>query len=80
MKAIAKALLFMALTGSFLRSPAQGSVSNSVDQATGFKHLFIDVHRLTPGKVKLKDVAQAHAAAPGPPERAAQGFAEPRGW
>ena len=61
MKAIAKALLFMALTGSFLRSPAQGSVSNSVDQATGSKHLFIDVHRLTPGKVKLKDVAQAHA-------------------
>src|SRR4051812_21438950 len=28
---------------------------------TATKHLFIDVHRLEPGKVKYEDVAKAHA-------------------
>src|SRR5215204_7377771 len=30
-------------------------------QADGSKHLFMDVHQLTPGKISYEDVAKAHA-------------------
>ncbi|MDR3715502.1 MAG: DUF4242 domain-containing protein [Puia sp.] len=39
---------------------AQTKQADSSGQA-GAKHLFIDVHHLTPGKIKYKDVEAAHA-------------------
>jgi hypothetical protein len=47
------------LTGVFFHLSAQTSKINSVDATGEAKHLFIDVHRLTPG-LKPEAVAQAH--------------------
>jgi hypothetical protein len=40
---------------------AQMSMQNPSVHADSIKHLFIDVHQLEPGKIKLADVAKAHA-------------------
>ena len=43
-----------------LHASAQPSTTANVEQAAIEKHLFIDVHQLEAGKVKLEDVAKAH--------------------
>jgi hypothetical protein len=40
---------------------AQTIKPGTVNQGAGGKHLFIDVHHLTPGKVRYEDVEAAHA-------------------
>lgn len=40
---------------------AQPAAPDAVASKTGGKSLYIDVHRLEPGKVKFEDVAKAHA-------------------
>jgi len=57
MKIVFKTLLMIALTIGSLHLFAQKNKSN----ITGARQLFMDVHRLSPGKVKLNDVANAHA-------------------
>lgn len=57
MKIVFKTLLMTALTVGSLHLFAQKNISN----ITGSRQLFMDVHRLSPGKVKLNDVENAHA-------------------
>jgi Nickel responsive protein SCO4226-like len=57
MKIVFKMLLMTVLTIGSLHLFAQKNTTN----ITGSKQLFMDVHRLAPGKVKLNDVAHAHA-------------------
>ena len=44
-----------------MQSSAQAIGSNATNQGISGKNLYIDVHQLTPGKVKFADVAKAHA-------------------
>ena len=60
MKSMSTFLVFAAFSLGSLHSIAQESKVN-VDDAKGEKNLYIDVHRLQPGKVKYEDVANAHA-------------------
>ena len=55
--------IFVILSGSSicLRVDAQNANSTREVAGTGGKHFYIDVHQLTPGKVKFEDVAGAHA-------------------
>jgi len=56
--------VFFVATFSFVistLSSAQTSKINNLGSAAGSKQLFIDVHRLEPGKVKFEAVAGAHA-------------------
>lgn len=60
MKSVRTLLFFVAFSLGSLYSFAQESKTD-VDEAKGKKNLYIDVHRLEPGKVKYEDVAKAHA-------------------
>jgi hypothetical protein len=59
MKIIFAALTIFALSTAALSVNAQGSNTAALN-ANG-KSLYLDVHQLTPGKVKYEDVAAAHA-------------------
>jgi hypothetical protein len=59
MKSMLTLFVFIAFSLGSLHSFAQESKMD-VDEAKG-KNLYIDVHRLEPGKVKYEDVAKAHA-------------------
>ena len=48
---------FLNVTPFLLKAQSTSAVTNS----TNNKNIYIDVHQLTPGKVKFKDVAAAHA-------------------
>lgn len=61
MKVILKIILAGVVVINSLQLFAQTSVVNTPAQSSAPQHLFIDVHQLTPGKIKLNDVAQAHA-------------------
>lgn len=54
-------MLFAVVSIISFRLSAQTNGSDTSAQNAGAKHLFIDVHRLGPGKVKYQDVAAAHA-------------------
>jgi hypothetical protein len=61
MKVLLKTLSLSVLGFISFHVSAQKSLVNTGDQVTVPTHLFMDVHRLTPGKVKFEAVAQAHA-------------------
>jgi uncharacterized protein Usg len=61
MKVSLPALLFAAFGVISFHLSAQTKKTDTLNQTAGAKHLFIDVHHLTPGKVKYKDVQAAHA-------------------
>jgi len=54
-------MLFAVFSIISFRLSAQTNGSDTSAHNAGAKHLFIDVHRLGPGKVKYQDVAAAHA-------------------
>jgi Protein of unknown function (DUF4242) len=60
MKSMHRLFVFVAFSLGSVHSFAQENKTN-VDEAKGKKNLYIDVHRLEPGKVKYDDVAKAHA-------------------
>jgi hypothetical protein len=60
MKSKRQLFVFVAISLCSLHSFAQGRNANA-DESAGQKNLYIDVHRLEPGKVKYEDVAKAHA-------------------
>lgn len=60
MKSMRTLLVFVAFSMGSLHSFAQER-NKDVDDTKGEKNLYIDVHRLEPGKVKYEDVAKAHA-------------------
>ena len=57
MTIVFRTLLIAALTISFLHLSAQKNTGNM----TGSKQLFMDIHRLAPGTIKIDEVAKAHA-------------------
>jgi Protein of unknown function (DUF4242) len=61
MKIITALLTLSAFNLFSFQLHAQMSMQNSPVYADSTKHLFIDVHQLEPGKIKLEDVAKAHA-------------------
>lgn len=61
MKVYYVTILFAALSVVTFRLSAQTKKTDAVVDNAGAKHLFIDVHKLGPGKVKYEDVAAAHA-------------------
>jgi hypothetical protein len=61
MKIITALLTLSAFNLFSFQLHAQMSMQNSSINADSMKHLFIDVHQLEPGKIKLEDVAKAHA-------------------
>lgn len=54
-----RSFLLTLIMGGFISIQLYAQTNNGV--AANKKKLFIDVHRLTPGKVKFSDVAAAHA-------------------
>ena len=54
-------ILFAVCTIISFRSSAQTGKTGSLTNSAGTKQLFVDVHRLEPGKVKFANVAGAHA-------------------
>src|SRR5215831_15269328 len=62
MKVSFRTLLLLAFTIISCKVFSQTSMAdNEGALKTGSKHLFMDVHRMGPGKVKLADVTEAHA-------------------
>lgn len=61
MKTFLKSVLFVSLSSISFHLAAQPGILETGKQTAESKHLFIDVHRLGPGKVKLENVAQAHS-------------------
>lgn len=61
MKSLFMLSAFAAFSIISLHSTAQGKTAESRKMQLSQKNLFIDVHQLTPGKVKYEDVAKAHA-------------------
>jgi len=61
MKVSLKTLLIAVLSGISVHMNAQSGVLGAEGLQAGSKHLFMDVHNLGAGKVKLAAVAQAHA-------------------
>ena len=53
-------LLLTVLSVGTLNSNAQPKANNISSENAAGKNLYIDVHQLTPGKVKYEDVAKAH--------------------
>jgi hypothetical protein len=60
MKSMLRLIVIVTISLGSRHSFAQESKTN-VDEPKGKKNLYIDVHRLEPGKVKYEDVAKAHA-------------------
>ena len=61
MKVSLKTLLLIVFSGISLHLFAQTSMIGGEASETGAKHLYMDIHNLGAGKVKLAAVAQAHA-------------------
>ena len=53
-------LMLTVLSVGTLNSNAQPKANNTASENAAGKNLYIDVHQLTPGKVKYEDVAKAH--------------------
>lgn len=60
-KAFLISILFAAFSFISINLPAQTHKTDAYPQIRGEKQLFIDVHRLEPGKVTYEEVAKAHA-------------------
>lgn len=61
MKVFFVAMLFLFFNIFPFGTSAQEMVMGGADRLPAGKHLFLDVHRMEPGKVKISDVVQAHA-------------------
>lgn len=61
MKALFIPFLFNILFVSSSTVSAQTTTREHLNELSNPKYLFLDVHQLTPGKVKFEDVAKAHA-------------------
>jgi hypothetical protein len=60
MKSFLITILAATLSLSFLQVSAQSDKIVSANSTISTQHLYLDVHQLTPGKVKFEDVKQAH--------------------